>query len=159
MAEQQFHIKKADEEQHLVFGWASVAIRVDGDQIVDCQGDMWDPHDLEEAAYKYVLRFRDAGEEHVPKLRKKAKLVESIVFTKEKMAAIGIPEGSVPEGWWIGFKVHDENTWQKIKSGQYSMFSIEGTGRREEAKGGTPQELGEAESLTFSQALKNMGKG
>lgn len=159
MAEQQFHIKKSDEEQRLVFGWASVAVRVDGDQIVDYQGDMWDPHDLEKAAYQYVLRFRDAGEEHLPDLRKKAKLVESIVFTKEKMAALGIPEGTVPEGWWIGFKVHDEATWEKIKSGQYSMFSIEGQGKREEVPEETLQKAADMEALTFSQVLKNMKNG
>lgn len=153
MGEQQFHIKKADEEQHLVFGWASVAVRVDGSQIIDHQGDVWEPEDLEEAAYNYVLYFRDAGEEHIPGLRKKAKLVESVVFTKEKMAAIGIPEGTVPEGWWIGFKVHDEATWEKIKSGQYSMFSIEGTGMRQEIEAPVQEDTG---ALTFAQVLSNM---
>lgn len=153
MGEQQFHIKKADEEQHLVFGWASVAVRVDGSQIIDHQGDVWEPEDLEEAAYNYVLHFRDAGEEHIPGLRKKAKLVESVVFTKEKMAAIGIPEGTVPEGWWIGFKVHDEATWGKIKSGQYSMFSIEGTGMRQEIEAPVQEDT---EALTFAQVLSNM---
>lgn len=153
MGEQQFHIKKADEEQRLVFGWASVAVRVDGSQIIDHQGDVWEPEDLEEAAYQYVLHFRDAGEEHIPGLRKKAKLVESVVFTKEKMAAIGIPEGTVPEGWWIGFKVHDEATWEKIKSGQYSMFSIEGTGMRQEIEAPVQEDTG---ALTFAQVLSNM---
>lgn len=153
MGEQQFHIKKADEEQRLVFGWASVAVRVDGSQIIDHQGDVWEPEDLEEAAYQYVLHFRDAGEEHIPGLRKKAKLVESVVFTKEKMAAIGIPEGTVPEGWWIGFKVHDEATWEKIKSGQYSMFSIEGTGMRQEIEAPVQEDT---EALTFAQVLNNM---
>ena len=59
-------------------------------------------------------------------MRKKASLVESVIFTKEKMQAMGIPEGIVPEGWWIGFYVKDDNAWKKIKNGTYKMFSIEG---------------------------------
>lgn len=127
----EFSIYKSDDDRRLVFGWASVAVRADGTQIEDWQGDIIDPDDLEEAVYEYVLNFRDAGEEHMPRLRKKGKLVESVVFTKEKMKAMGIPEGIVPEGWWIGFKVHDDDAWKKIKSGQYRMFSIEGSGVRE----------------------------
>lgn len=34
-----------------------------------------------------------------------AVLIESMVFTKEKMQLLNIPEGTLPEGWWIGFKV------------------------------------------------------
>ena len=60
-----------------------------------------------------------------------AVLVESCVFTKEKMWAIGIPDGLIPEGWWIGFKVLDDDVWQKVKDGEYSMFSIEGEAIRQ----------------------------
>lgn len=126
-----FCIYKSDDDRRLVFGWASIAVRANGTQIEDWQGDVIDPEDLEEAVYEYVLEFRDAGEEHISSLRKKGKLVESVVFTKEKMKAMGIPEGIVPEGWWIGFKVQDDEAWAKVKSGQYSMFSIEGSGVRE----------------------------
>lgn len=126
-----FNIAKADEDQRLVFGWALVASRTDGEQIIDHQGDMVDPDELEKGAYEYVLKFRDAGEEHLKGLRKKAKMVESCVFTPEKMKAIGIPEGTIPVGWWIGFYVDDDDTWKKIKNGTYQMFSIEGKAIRE----------------------------
>ena len=43
-----------------------------------------------------------------------------------------IPEGTVPIGWWIGFKVIDPDVWEKVKDGTYSMFSIEGEAIREE---------------------------
>lgn len=131
---QQFHIYKTDEDKRLIFGWGSVAIRTDGEQVVDLQNDLIDPEDLEEAVYEYVLDFRDGGEEHIPKLRKKARLVESVVFTKEKMKAMGIPEGTVPEGWWLGFYIDDDEAWKKVKNGTYQMFSIEGQGIREEVK-------------------------
>ena len=61
-----------------------------------------------------------------------AVLVESVVFTEEKMQAIGIPPGTLPVGWWIGFKVLDEDVWKKVKDGTYLMFSIEGEAMREE---------------------------
>ena len=61
-----------------------------------------------------------------------AYLIESVVFTEEKMAAMGIPEGTLPVGWWIGFQVTDEDVWEKVKDGTYSMFSIEGKAERVE---------------------------
>lgn len=133
---QKFNIYKTDDDKRLVFGWANVAIRVDGEQIQDLQDDLIEPDNLEEVAYDYVLRFRAGGEVHNPDLRNKARLVESCVFTKEKMAAMGLPEGILPEAWWIGFYVDDDDAWEKIKSGEYKMFSIEGTGQRIPLEGG-----------------------
>lgn len=129
-----FMIYKTDEDQRLVFGWASVAITVDGKELEDMQHDMIDPEDLEEAAYEYVLNFRDTGEEHLPGYRKKGRLVESCVFTPEKQKAMGIPEGTLPVAWWIGFKIDDNDTWQRVKNGTYRMFSIEGKAEREEVQ-------------------------
>lgn len=124
--EESFSIFKTDDDKRLVFGWASVSITVDGEQLEDKQQDIIDPEDLEAAAYAYVLNFRDTGERHNPNLRKKGKLVESCVFTAEKQKAMGIPEGILPIGWWIGFKIEDDEAWEKVKNGTYKMFSIEG---------------------------------
>lgn len=127
-----FHIyKTSDDDRRLVFGWANVSVRRDGEQIIDYQDDMIDPEDLEEAVYDYVLDFRDAGEEHNPGRRKCGRLVESCVFTADKLAAMGLPEGAVPLGWWIGFYVDDDETWEKVKNGTFKMFSIEGRATRE----------------------------
>lgn len=154
---EQFHIAKADEDQRLVFGWALVAERTDGETIIDHQGDIVDPDELEKGAYEYVLKFRDAGEEHIGTLRKKAKMVESCVFTPEKMKALGIPEGTVPVGWWIGFHVDDDDTWEKIKNGTYQMFSIEGKAVREpvnEPVTKTEDEHFGTVAKSFSEVLK-----
>lgn len=129
--ENSYTIKKTDNDKRLVFGWASVSIKVDGEQLEDLQKDMIDPEDLEEAAYEYVLNFRDTGEEHIPTMRKKGKLVESCVLTAEKQKAMGIPEGTLPIGWWIGFKIEDDEAWERVKNGTYKMFSIEGRATRE----------------------------
>ena len=97
----------------------------------DFQGDMIDPETLEKAVYDYVEESRDGGEMY--KRLGVATLIESIVFTKEKMSALGIPDGTIPEGWWVGFRVSDPDVWEKVKDGTYKMFSIEGTGERVEA--------------------------
>ena len=105
-----FAIKKADEDKHLAFGWAYVS--------------------QDEGAYQFVELYREGGEMH--ERGGCAVLVESMVFTKEKQQALGIPDGTLPIGWWIGFKVTDEDVWSKVKDGTYPMFSIEGTAIREE---------------------------
>lgn len=123
-----FQIMKSDDEKMLAFGWASVSVRVDGEQIQDWQGDMIEPGELENAAYEYVSLYRDGGEMH--ERGGVAVLIESAVFTKEKMQAMGIPAGTLPVGWWIGFKVLDQAVWEKVKDGTYQMFSIEGEAER-----------------------------
>ena len=126
---QNFIFAKSDADKQLVFGWASVAVRVTGEVIEDWQEDVIDISDLEKAVYDYTANFGTAGEMH--QRGGVGKLVESVVFTKEKAAAMGIPADILPEGWWVGFHISDTEVWQKIKSGEYTMFSIEGTGVRE----------------------------
>lgn len=123
-----FKIMKSDDEKMLAFGWANVSMRVDGELIEDWQGDIIEPEELENAAYEYVRLYGDGGEMH--ERGGVAVLIESVVFTEEKMQAMGIPAGTLPVGWWIGFKVTDEDVWQKIKDGTYSMLSIEGEAER-----------------------------
>ncbi len=127
-------VLKSDDEQRLVFGWANVTIRIDGEQIVDWQKDIIDTEDLEKAAYEYVAHFGTAGEMH--RRGGVGRLVESMVFTKEKATALEIPKDILPEGWWIGFHIEDEEVWEKVKSGVYPMFSIEGKAVRVPIKEG-----------------------
>lgn len=125
-------IEKRDDDKHLVFGYALVSEDPDtrGTLHVDRQGDMIEVPDLEEAAYDYVQKSRDAGAMHRGD-GGKATLVESVVFTPEKLEAMGLPGDSVPDGaWWIGMKVSDEDTWQRVKSGEFSAFSIDGSAVR-----------------------------
>lgn len=122
--EGKFEIQKSNEEKRLAFGWASVA------NIVDLQNDIIDAEELEQAAYNFVRFYREGGEMH--ERGGCAELVESIVFTPEKLKALGLPENSLKTSWWIGFYVTDDEVWQKVKSGEYSMFSIEGKAIREE---------------------------
>lgn len=139
--ENNYTITKMDDDKRLVFGWASISFTADGEQLEDLQHDLINPEDLEEAVYEYVLNFRDTGEEHRPNLRKKGKLVESCVFTAEKQRAMGLPEGILPVGWWIGFKIEDDEAWEKVKNGTYRMFSIEGKAQRVPIEKSAPAEI------------------
>ncbi len=119
-----FKIQKADDDKRLAFGWASASANIKGEVVEDSYGDIIDIDELEQAAYKFVELYREGGEMH--QRGGCGVLVESVIFTPEKMAAMGIPEGTVPAGWWIGFRVTDDDVWEKVKDGTYPMFSIEG---------------------------------
>ena len=125
-----FKVEKVNDDEMLAFGWASVAFRSDGEQVEDWQGDLIDEEDLEAAAYDFVQFSREGGEMH--ERGGAAVIVESVVFTKEKQRMLGLPEGALPVGWWIGFRVTDPDVWDKVKDGTYADFSIEGTGERVE---------------------------
>lgn len=134
-------ISKVDQEKHQVFGWANLS-SIDGEPIVDLQGD-WVPVDeMEDAAYRYVLTSRKGGDMHrrVSKYAgdeplKTADMIESFVVTPEKLDVLGLPHDALPLGWWLGFKVHDEEQWRMIRSGERTGFSIHGSGRRTDGGG------------------------
>lgn len=115
-------------DQGLVSGWANVARNADGTLPFDWQGDVIRPEVLEKAAIDFMLNYRISGEMHRGPSR--GTVVESIVLTKDKQAALGIPDGVVPEGWFITVKIDDPEVFEKVKTGQYKMFSIQGRGNR-----------------------------
>lgn len=114
----------------LVFGWANVTVQEDGTTPFDWQGDVIDTDVLESAAYNFVLN-REGGvnQEHMWGTDC-GWLVESMMFTKDKMQAMGIPDGTIPEGWFVGFYIPDPDVYKKVCDGTYNMFSIEGTAMR-----------------------------
>lgn len=122
-------IQKVDDDRREVFGWFSV-VEEDGHLVVDEHGDTIEPAELEQAAYDFNLFARTAGQQH--ERVGVGTLIESMVFTKEKQAALGIDLGLV--GWWGGFHITDDATWQAIKTGTAPMFSIGGQGIREEVE-------------------------
>ena len=124
-------ISKLDEDKRLAFGWAYVSHDPTGMVQVDKSGDRCSRiEELEKAAYNFVLESRVAGDYHQRSGSGIGEMVESIVFTPEKIEKMGLPEGSLPLGWWVGYKVHDDDTWAKVKDGTYAMFSIHGGGVR-----------------------------
>ena len=95
-----FKVMKSDDEKMLAFGWASVSVRVDGEVIEDWQKDIVEPEDLENAAYEFVLLYREGGEMH--ERGGAAVLIESVVFTEEKMRAMGYRQAHFPSAGGLG---------------------------------------------------------
>lgn len=131
-------ISEIDTDKRQVFGWASIT-KIAGKPVVDLQGDFIDDDELEKAAYDYVQKSRVGGAMHWRVdddgnlIRKNnpyhvSDLIESVVFTDEKVEKMGIETDKT--GWWVGFQVHDDRVWDKVKSGDWKGFSIHGAGRR-----------------------------
>ena len=125
---------KLDDDKQQAFGWASV-ISMGGLPVIDQQSDQIDEADLEDAAYNYVLKSRVGGHmhqrDHLDKAVHVSDVIESMVFTDEKVAKMGLPD-SFPRGWWIGVQVHDPDVWQSVKKNQLKGFSIHGKGKRQD---------------------------
>jgi hypothetical protein len=123
---------KVDSDKRQVFGWASI-VEVNGEPVVDLQGDYIDIDEIEKSAYDYVIKSRKGGDMH----RRNSDdtplhlsdMIESFVVTPEKKEALGLPD-SVPNGWWVGYKINDPEAWNVIKSGKRLGFSIHGRGMR-----------------------------
>lgn len=120
-------ISKLDIEKQIVYGWASV-VEKNGVPVVDQQGDVISIDEIEKAAHKFLTDCRIAGDSHITK--GVGHLVESIVFSKDLQKALDIDLGQT--GWFVGFKVTDDDVWNRVKKGELSMFSIGGTGSRKE---------------------------
>lgn len=114
-------ITKLDDDARLVFGFASVA-EIDGQPVIDSEGDVIDINELEKAAYNFVENSRVGGEMHSE--LGGATLIESFVITPAKAELLNIENPTL--GWFIGLRVTDDALWQKIKSGTYRAFSIGG---------------------------------
>lgn len=124
----QFEVAKIDEENQFVFGWANIAIRKDGTQIVDYQEDLIDLEDLELAIYQYNIDYRKTGERHQGDAL--GELIESFVVTPEKLEKMGLAPDALPLGAWVGFYIEDPDIFAKVKDGTYKMFSIQGKAER-----------------------------
>lgn len=145
-----FQIAKMDEEQCLVFGFANVSVSkstaagAGGEEFYDLQKDSIPPEELEKAAYEHVLEFREANDMHSGPVT--GQLVESMIFTPEKLEKfvtdpvtgevnrddLEVLKRVFPTRWWVGYKMEKES-FAKVKSGKYRMFSIEGEADREAA--------------------------
>jgi Putative phage serine protease XkdF len=120
-----------DDDKKQAFGWASV-VKINGVPVVDKQGDYISIDDLETAAYEYVHKSRVGGDMHkrngdAP--HKVSDMIESIVFTDEKCEALNLPPEH-PRGWWVGYQIHDPDTWNLVRNKGRTGFSIHGRGIR-----------------------------
>jgi hypothetical protein len=123
-------ITKVDTALQNVFGWASVVTKADGTVVEDHQGDIIDPDELEQAAYQFMSDSRASGVDHDGQTPD-GEVIESMVMTTAKARAMGIPDGAVPTGWWLGVHIPDAEAFAKARAGERAFFSIEGTAIRE----------------------------
>lgn len=119
-------ISKVDDEQRMVWGWASV-IEENGRVVTDKQDDQIEIAELSKAAHGFMKFYRVGGDMH--ETMGVGDVVESIVFTPDVQKALGVDLGKV--GWFVGFHVTDNEVWKRVKSGDLKAFSFGGRARRE----------------------------
>lgn len=120
-------ILKVDDEQRMVYGWASV-ITEDGIPVKDRQGDIIEPETLVKATNAFMTDVRVGKAMHEGE--KVGEFIHSLPLTKELGDALGIQSNR--EGWIVAMKVYDDEIWSKVKSGELRAFSIGGRAQREE---------------------------
>ena len=94
-------IEKVDEEQHMVFGYAST-------EHLDSQGEVVKKDALAGAIQDY-MKWANIREMHQPS-----------AVGKTKKAQVD------DKGLYIAAKIVDDNAWKKVKEGVYTAFSIGG---------------------------------
>ena len=124
-------ISKVNTDKQQVFGWASI-VELNGEPVVDLQGDYISIDEVEKSGYDYVKKSRKGGDMHLrdgDQPVHASDMIESFIVTPEKKQALGLPD-EMPVGWWVGYQVNDPDVWAKVKSGERTGFSIHGRGRR-----------------------------
>ncbi len=124
-------ISKVNTDKQQVFGWASI-VEMNGEPVVDLQGDYITIDEVEKSAYDYVHKSRKGGDMHLrdgDQPVHASDMIESFVMTPEKKQILGMPEDT-PTGWWVGYQVNDPEVWAKVKNGERTGFSVHGRGVR-----------------------------
>ena len=126
-------IVRSDSANHRIWGWAYITRDKDGVQVEDSKKATLPTEVLEEGVYEFNRRESrphadmHAREEDGATVIQTGWIVESMVFTREKCDALGIPPGIVPEGWWICAEVpEDSECWRAVQRGERADFSIAG---------------------------------
>lgn len=124
-----FDVLKTDDEQRIVWGWASVST-VNGELLTDTQGDVIEPAEMVKMANAYMNTARAGKVMHFGE--PVAKMLHSFPLTKELGEMLGV--SSDREGWIVGMKVEDDTIWKMVKQGTFTGFSIGGRAKKREAR-------------------------
>jgi hypothetical protein len=119
-------ILKVDDEQRIVYGWASV-ITENGQPVIDRQGDVIEADTLVKAVNDFMEHVRVGKTMHVG--GETGRVIHSLPVTKEICDSLGIQCDR--EGWIVAYKVYDDKVWQMVKSGELAAFSIGGRAVKE----------------------------
>jgi hypothetical protein len=126
-SEQSIKILKIDEEQRIIYGWASVTT-YKGELVVDLQGDVIKTDTLHKSINEFMKGVRVGKLNHSGE--QVGQIVHSFPMSKEICAALEIQ--SEKEGWITGYHVTDDTLWEKVKAGDYAEFSIGGRAQKQE---------------------------
>ena len=126
-ADEAMKIIKIDEDQRIIYGWASVTT-YNGELVVDLQGDVIKTDTLHKSINEFMKGVRVGKLNHSGE--QVGQIVHSFPMSKDICEALGIQ--SDKEGWITGYHVTDDTLWEKVKSGDYAEFSIGGRAQKQE---------------------------
>jgi len=112
-----------DIERRIVLG---VVLEPDS---VDAHGDTISAEEIERAAHRWMAKFQNRGEMHDKIVNNKIEIYESYISPVDlTMGGQSVKKGT----WLLMVHVTDDTIWDKIKSGEYTGFSMGGFARRDE---------------------------
>ena len=116
-----FFKSEDEEEERTVFG-----IVLEPEE-VDAQGDIISAQEIKQACYKFMEDFGNLGRQHQEIVNGKLKLLENYIAPINfKVENQHVKKGS----WLMKERVIDEGLWKAAKAGNYTGFSIGGSGVR-----------------------------
>lgn len=118
-------IIKSNNEKQIVYGVILAPNEIDS------QDDYMEAEDIEKAAHSYLTHSRMVGSEHSKSIG--ATPVESFIAPQDFEVSGQYGDQPVKKGSWVlGVKIKDPEEWEKVKSGEYTGFSVGGVGLRQE---------------------------
>lgn len=92
--------------------------------VIDTDREIFDEDTIRRAAHRFLVHFRTMNLEHM-KAEPEVSVVESFIAPFE----MSLGGQKIKTGTWImTVKVHSDDRWAEIKSGEITGFSIEGFG-------------------------------
>lgn len=117
-------IAKVDVPKRRVYGFANVSM-MGGQELVDAEGDVVSPSELEEAAATFTTM--EAGVNHQGGAV--GRIFESVFVDAEKAAAMGLSGADGFAGWWVGVQLDAGPVWDAVARKELTAFSVQGKAR------------------------------
>ncbi|TES56179.1 terminase [Halalkalibacterium halodurans] len=143
------NIMKSDEEKQLVTGV------VYEPEVEDAHGDFMTADEIEKAAHQFLKDYRNIDKQH-DFISDVGEVVESWIAKSD----MTLGDEEITEGTWVmTVKVTDNDSWEAIKKGDITGFSMAGSAevieKQKEKKPVSKNQEGEEEMKGFFTLLKN----
>lgn len=120
-------LSKVDESLGLIFGFGIVST-VDGEPLIDLQGEWIPPEEMLKASVEFMLAKREMRVQHTDD--KAGDVIFAWPLTNETAKAFGITNSQ--EGLMLAVRPHDPEILKQAAQGKFSGFSVGGLCAREE---------------------------